>query len=101
MSGKKKGPVVKRKTQCVRKGVCAPVWLSECAGDMPRAMLCGRGYLAVENCGRVLAFDEGKVVFGTAQGTMAILGSGLCLSRESGHTAVISGRVDSIRLEDV
>ena len=98
MARRKKEPVVRKTPACRRGGICAPQWLQECAADTPRAMLCGQGYLAVENCGQVERFQQDCVCLMTAQGRMQIEGSALSISRESAHTAIVRGRIEKICL---
>lgn len=100
MARKKTGPVVRRRIGCAGRGACAPLWLQECTEGTPRAMLCGRGYLAVENCGQVTAFDEERICMQTAIGRMTVLGCGLRLSREKEDTAVVRGEIICIRIGD-
>lgn len=77
----------------------APLWLRECAAQTPRAMLCGTGYIAIENCAQVLRFAQDCVCLQTAEGRMTILGRALSISRESEHTAVVRGEIAQILLE--
>lgn len=98
MARKKTRPVVRRKCACVRGGACAPQWLKECATSAPRAMLCGREYLAVENCGQITRLEEDRVCVETALGGVMIEGEGLTVSRENEHTAIVRGSIARISL---
>lgn len=100
MAHKKMKPVVRQKSGCVRKGACAPQWLRECASDMPRAMLCGNGYLALENCGQVTRFDTGKICIETSHGLWTVTGTQLDISRENEHTAIIRGKISALAIEN-
>jgi len=100
MKKKKALPVRRERLEMRRAGVHAPQWLERAAADAPRAMLCGRGYLVVENCGCVTEFDPERVCLATTAGVMCIRGSELSLSRENGHTAVVCGRIDRIGFEN-
>jgi len=101
MARKEGKPLVRQRTGCAKRRTCAPLWLAECTTDMPRAMLCGGGYLAVENCGQVLRFDEKCVCVETKIGRLTVEGCALSISRENGHTAIVRGTIGCIRLGDV
>ena len=91
--------IVKQRPETKRANICAPQWLSQAAANAPRAMLCGSEYLVVENCGQLAEFTSDCVRLTTTQGCMRIEGSGLTISRESAHTAVIRGKISRVCLE--
>ena len=98
MKKKKDLPVRRERPDRRRAGVHAPQWLAREAGELPRTMLCGREYMVVENCGCVTEFSPERICMATAIGPVRIEGGSLTISRESGHTAVILGRIDRILL---
>lgn len=98
MARKNGRPIVKEKPETKRAGICAPQWLSQAAANTPRAMLCGREYLVVENCGQLKEFSPACVRLTTSQGCMQIEGSNLTISRESVHTAIVRGKIDRVSL---
>ena len=98
MPKKSIGPVVRNRPDVRRKGAVAPQWLAQ--AGVPRAVVCGRGYLAVEGCGQVEAFSPESIALAGPGGSMRIGGAGLTISRECEHTLVVRGRIDHISLGD-
>ena len=94
MSKRKIGPVVKNRPDARKKGVNAPQWLAQ--AGVPRAVICGREYLAVEGCGQVEEFSPACIALCGARGAVRIEGAGLSISRECEHTVVVRGRIDRI-----
>ena len=88
------GPVVRNRPDVRRKGSVAPQWLAQ--ANVPRAVVCGRGYLAVEGCGQVEEFSPACIALTGAGGAMRIEGAELTISRECEHTLVVRGRIDRI-----
>ena len=95
---KSTGPVVKNRPDTRKKGVNAPQWLAQ--AGVPRAVVCAREYLAVEDCGQVEEFSPETIALSGAGGSMRIDGAGLTISRECEHTLVVRGRIDRISLGD-
>ena len=100
MARKALGPLVKARPDGRRSAVHAPQWLVRETANLPRAMLCGRGYLVIENCGCVTEFTPERICLTTKAGPVRIEGASLTISRESEHTAVVCGRIDRFAFAD-
>lgn len=98
MARKTAKPVVREKPEARREPACAPQWLVQAARGTPRAMLCGKETLVVENCGRVVEICPARVQLATSMGVWTVTGANLAICCESADTAVISGRIESIAL---
>lgn len=59
-------------------------------------MLCANETLIVENCEKVVEFAPERVLLDTKIGIWTVCGSDLRICRESEHTAVVYGRIDSL-----
>lgn len=94
MRKRKIDPVVKNRPDARKKGAGAPQWLVQ--AGVPRAVICGSEYIAVEGCGQVEEFSPGCIALTGACGAVRIDGAGLSISRECEHTVVVRGRIDRI-----
>ncbi len=59
-----------------------------------------RGRIIIEDCDKIISFTDMLLIVGQGKMTLTFVGEGLKLNNLARHSAELSGRVDSIRLDE-